>query len=159
VAVDGDTDWINLATAIGRDDLAHRADLSTADGRLAHREELDQAVEAWATPLEPHDAAAQLQAVGVAAGPAAHVKDLLDDPQLAHRHTLGQLPQPGWDKPLTVETGIALFDAIAPPVLNAAPVMAQDTRSVCQSILKLTDEDIDQLAEEGVLALAEEPKA
>jgi crotonobetainyl-CoA:carnitine CoA-transferase CaiB-like acyl-CoA transferase len=158
VAVDGDTDWIKLATAIGRDDLAHRADLRTADGRLAHREELDRAVEAWATPLVPHDAAAQLQAVGVAAGAAAHVKDLLDDPQLAHRHALAQLPQPGWDKPLTVETGIALFDAIAPPVLNPAPVMAQHTRSVCQTILELSDADIDQLAEDGVLELAEEPK-
>jgi crotonobetainyl-CoA:carnitine CoA-transferase CaiB-like acyl-CoA transferase len=159
VAVDGDDDWANLATAIGRDDLAHRAELSTSDGRLAHREELDRAVEEWATPLEPHDAAAQLQAAGVAAGAAAHVKDLLDDPQLAHRHALGQLPQPGWDEPLTVETGIALFDAIAPPVLNPAPVMAQHTRSVCQTILKLNDADIDQLAEVGVLALAEGPKA
>lgn len=158
VAVDGDTDWINLATAIGRDDLVHRADLSTADGRLAHREELDRAVEAWATPLEPRDAAAQLQAVGVPAGAAAHVEDLLDDPQLAHRHALAQLPQPGWDKPLTVETGIALFDAIAPPVLNPAPVMAQHTRSVCQTILELSDADIDQLAEDGVLELAKGSK-
>jgi crotonobetainyl-CoA:carnitine CoA-transferase CaiB-like acyl-CoA transferase len=159
VAVDGDTDWINLATAIGRDDLAHRADLSTADGRVAHREELDRAVEEWTTPLEPHDAAAQLQAAGVAAGAAAHVKDLLDDPQLAHRHALARLPQPGWDEPLTVEAGIALFDAIAPPLLNPAPVMAQDTRSVCQTILKLSEAESEQLAEEGVLELAEEPQA
>ena len=159
VTVDGDTDWINLATAIGRDDLAHRADLSTADGRVAHREELDRAVEEWTTPLEPHDAAAQLQAAGVAAGAAAHVKDLLDDPQLAHRHALARLPQPGWDEPLTVETGIALFDAIPPPALNPAPVMAQHTHWVCQTILGLSDSDVDKLADEGVLALAEGPKA
>jgi len=159
VAVDGDTDWINLATVIGRDDLAHRADLSTADGRLAHRAEVDHAVGVWAALLEPHDAAAQLQVAGVAAGAAAHVKDLLDDPQLAHRHALGQLPQPGWDEPLTVETGIALFDAIAPPALNPAPVMAQHTRWVCQTILGLSDSDVDKLAEEGVLALAEGRKA
>jgi crotonobetainyl-CoA:carnitine CoA-transferase CaiB-like acyl-CoA transferase len=158
VAVNDDTDWIKLAKLIGRDDLAHRSDLSTADGRLAHREELDRAVEAWSTPLEPHDAAAQLQGVGIAAGAAAHVKDLLDNPQLAHRHALGQLPQPGWDEPLTVEAGIALFDAIAPPALNPAPVMAQHTRGVCQTILGLSDAEIDQLTEDGVLELAEGPK-
>jgi crotonobetainyl-CoA:carnitine CoA-transferase CaiB-like acyl-CoA transferase len=158
VAVDGDTDWIKLAKLIGRDDLARRADLSTADGRLTHRGILDRAVEEWAVPLEPHDAAAQLQAVGIAAGAAAHVKDLLDDPQLAHRCALGQLPQPGWDEPLTVETGIALFDAIAPPMLNPAPVMGQHTRSVCQTILELSDAEIGQLAQDGVLELAEEPK-
>jgi crotonobetainyl-CoA:carnitine CoA-transferase CaiB-like acyl-CoA transferase len=156
VTVDGDADWLNLAAAIGRDDLAQRADLGTADGRLAHREELDRAVEQWAVPLDPQDGAAQLQAVGVASGAAAHVKDLLDDPQLAHRHALGQLRQPGWDEPLTVETGIALFDAIAPPQLNPAPVMAQDTRSVCHAVLKLSDTEIDQLAREGVLELSDE---
>jgi crotonobetainyl-CoA:carnitine CoA-transferase CaiB-like acyl-CoA transferase len=158
VAVDGDTDWIKLATAIGRDDLADRADLSTADGRLAHREELERAVEEWTTSLEPHNAAAQLQAAGIAAGAATHVKDLLDDPQLAHRHALTQLPQPGWDEPLTVENGIALFDAIAPPPVKPAPIMAQDTRSVCRTILKLSDDEIEQLAEDGVLEFAEEPK-
>jgi crotonobetainyl-CoA:carnitine CoA-transferase CaiB-like acyl-CoA transferase len=158
VTVDGNTDWIKLATAIGRDDLARRPDLSTAEGRLTHREELDRAVEAWIAPLEPHDTAAQLQVAGVAAGAAVHVKDLLDDPQLAHRHALGQLPQPGWDEPLTVETGIALFDAIAPPALNPAPVMAQHTRWVCQTILELSDAEIDQLAEGGILELSEGPK-
>jgi crotonobetainyl-CoA:carnitine CoA-transferase CaiB-like acyl-CoA transferase len=158
VAVDGDADWIKLATVIGRGDLAHRPDFSTAGGRLAHREELDQAIEEWTTPLEPQEAAARLQAVGVAAGAAAHVKDLLEDLQLAHRHALAQLPQPGWDKPLTVEAGIALFDTIAPPVLNPAPVMAQHTRSVCRRILELSDGDIEQLARDGVLELGEGPK-
>ena len=42
----------------------------------------------------------QLQAAGVAAGAATHVADLLNDPQLRHRHAFGQLPQPGWEEPL-----------------------------------------------------------
>jgi hypothetical protein len=54
---------------------------------------------------------------------------------------------------LTVETGIALFDAIETPEMNPAPVMAQDTRTVCRTILKLDDAAIDQLALDGVLAL------
>lgn len=158
VSVEGDADWINLAKAIGRDDLGHRSDLSTASGRVAHRAELDRAVEEWAKPLEPHDAATQLQAVGVAAGAAVHIKDLLDDPQLAHRHVFAELPQPGWDEPLTTETGVALFDAIAPPMLNPAPVMAQDTQSVCQKILNLSDSEVDKLVQDSVLELAEEPQ-
>ena len=87
-----------------------------------------------------------------------HIKDLLDDPQLAHRHAFAELPQPGWDKPLTTETGVALFDTIAPPMLNPAPVMAQDTRSVCRRILNLSDSEIDKLIQDGVLELAREPQ-
>lgn len=155
VRVDGDTDWINLTKAISRPDLAQRTDLATAEGRVAAREELDRAIQEWAASLSAQDAAAQLQAVGVAAGAAAHVRDLLDDPQLRHRQAFGELPQPGWDKPLTVETGIALFESIAPPALHPAPVMAADTRSLCRTLLDLSDTDIDKLAEDGVLELAE----
>jgi hypothetical protein len=36
--------------------------------------------------------------------------------------------------------------------------MAQHTRSVCHTILELSDADIDQLAEDGVLELAKGPK-
>jgi crotonobetainyl-CoA:carnitine CoA-transferase CaiB-like acyl-CoA transferase len=42
--------------------------------------------------------------------------------------------------------------------LNPAPVMGQHTRSVCQTILELSDAEIGQLAQDGVLELAEEPK-
>ncbi|MBJ7337135.1 CoA transferase [Mycolicibacterium sp.] len=156
MTVDGDTDWIRLANTIGRSDLADRPDLATPNGRIDHRDEIDRAVEEWSISLDPRDAAARLQAAGVAAGAAAHVKDLLDDPQLVHRHAFTRLPQPGWDDPLTVETGIALFDAIETPQMNPAPVMAQDTRTVCRTILKLDDAAIDQLARDGVLALPQE---
>ena len=57
-----------------------------------------------------------------------------------------------------METGIALFDAIAVPRLNPAPVMAQDTRSVCRTVLELGDAEIDKLAADGVLELAGEPQ-
>jgi crotonobetainyl-CoA:carnitine CoA-transferase CaiB-like acyl-CoA transferase len=158
LAVDTDTDWINLAKLIGRDDLAHRPDLTTAGGRVTARREVDRAVGAWTATLSAQEAAAQLQAAGIAAGAATHVADLLDDPQLRHRHAFAQLPQPGWDEPLTVETGVALFDAIAAPMLNSAPAMAQDTRLVCRTVLGLGDAEIDRLALDGVLELAGVPQ-
>jgi crotonobetainyl-CoA:carnitine CoA-transferase CaiB-like acyl-CoA transferase len=157
VTVGGDTDWTNLANAIGRTDLAARTDLGSESGRRAHRNELDRAVEDWCMSLDPQEAAASLQDAGVTAGAAVHVNDLLTDPQLAYRHAFTGLPQPGWDSPLTVETGIALFDAIATPPMNPAPAMAQDTRSICRTILKLDDAEIEQLARDGILEIAEEP--
>jgi crotonobetainyl-CoA:carnitine CoA-transferase CaiB-like acyl-CoA transferase len=155
VAVAGDADWTNLAKAMGRSDLADRPDLATASGRVAARAEVDGALQEWTLPLTPLDAATQLQAAGVAAGAAAHVSDLLDDPQLRHRHAFGELPQPGWKNPHVVETGIALFDGIAAPALNPAPTMAQQTRSICRNVLQLSDSDIAQLAEDGILELGE----
>ncbi|MCW2514396.1 MAG: acyl-CoA transferase/dehydratase [Mycobacterium sp.] len=155
VTVDGDADWITLAKAIGRSDLADRPDLATAPGRVAARAEIDRALQEWTSPLTPLDAASQLQAAGIAAGAAAHVSDLLDDPQLRHRRVFGELPQPGWKEPLVVETGVALFEGIDPPALNPAPSMAQQTRLICRDVLQLNDSEIDRLAEDGILEPAE----
>lgn len=157
VVVDGDTDWTTLVKAIDRADLAERSDLATAPGRIAARDELDEALQRWTASRSAADVATDLQAVGVAAGAAVHVRDLLEDPQLAHRRAFGELPQPGWDQPFTVETGIALFDNLAPPELRPAPAMAADTRSICHNVLRLSDSEIAQLSEEGIIELAEAP--
>jgi len=156
VTTDGHSDWIALTKAIDRDDLAHRPDLATSSGRIAKRDELDHAVQSWCASLTALEAAQRLQVAGVAAGASAHVSELLEDPQLMHRNVFGQLAQPGWDDPLTVETGVALFDSIASPALRPAPAMAQDTRLICRTVLELTDDDIDRLVKDGVLELAKD---
>ncbi|MET0457479.1 MAG: CoA transferase, partial [Mycobacterium sp.] len=159
VSVDGDDDWRNLANAIGRGDLAERAELGTASGRVAHRDELDHALGEWTASLDPRDAASRLQAAGVAAGPAEHVRGLLSDPQLAERAQFGELCQPGYAPPIRVESGPALYERTPPPLLTPAPLMAEHTRLVCADVLGLDDAEIDELASDGVLELREESNA
>jgi crotonobetainyl-CoA:carnitine CoA-transferase CaiB-like acyl-CoA transferase len=153
VTVEDDEQWRNLATAIGRDDLGANPDYATAAGRVRHREVLDAAVQQWITPLTPREAQNRLQAGGVPAGAATHVKDLLDDPHLRARRQLGQQNQPGYPAPLTVTTGPALFENIPQPELKPAPLMAADTRDVCHTLLGMSDEEIDHLHAAGVLDL------
>jgi crotonobetainyl-CoA:carnitine CoA-transferase CaiB-like acyl-CoA transferase len=159
VAVDGDADWLNLTEVIGRTDLASRPELRTASGRVAHRLELDRAVGEWIAPLDPRDAATRLQAAGVPAGAAEHVKGLLIDPQLAARAQFGDLPQPGYASPFYVESGPALFGDIPAPALRPAPLMAEHTRWVCAKVLGLSDIEIGELASLGALELREESNA
>jgi crotonobetainyl-CoA:carnitine CoA-transferase CaiB-like acyl-CoA transferase len=151
IDVDGDEDWRRLATAIGRSDLAARTDLRTAAGRAAQRTELTEAVTAWTRSLSKHAVAEALQAAGVAAGAAHHVKELLDDPHLRAREQFTELPQPGLPPPVTTESGPALFDHLPPPALRAAPLMAEHTREICRELLGLNDSEIDQLIDTGVL--------
>jgi crotonobetainyl-CoA:carnitine CoA-transferase CaiB-like acyl-CoA transferase len=151
VSIDGDGDWALLASAIDRPDLAANPDYGTAAGRLAHRAELDAAVAQWMAPLAPAQAQHILQDAGVAAGAAAHVRDLLTDPHLAARRQLGTLAQPGHDKPFDVTRGPALFDAIPEPLLRAAPMLGADTRRICRQVLAMSDAAIDALIETGVL--------
>lgn len=151
VTVDGDEDWANLANAIGRSDLAADPAYATAAGRVAHRTTLDAAVQEWTAALTPREAQERLQAAGVAAGAAAHVKDLLTDPQVAARGRLGELAQPGYDVPLEAFLGPALFANIPEPDLRPAPAMAADTRELAGKLLGLSDTEIDELIGAGVL--------
>lgn len=153
VTVQGDDDWVNLTRAIGRPDLADKPEYATAADRIAHRGELDALLQDWIAPLTPRQAQERLQAGGVAAGAAVHVKDLLTEPHLAARHRLGELPQPGYEQPLEVFMGPAVFENIPEPELRPAPAMAADTRDICRNLLELSDAEIDEFAAAGVLEL------
>ncbi|MET0703168.1 MAG: CoA transferase [Mycobacterium sp.] len=159
VAVDTDDAWASLTELLGAAELASRPELKTAAGRVEHRGEIDQAVQTWIQPLEPREAAARLQARGIAAGAAEHVRDLLNDPQLIARAQFGELSQPGYSSPISVEAGPALFDAIAVPELRATPLMGQDTYQVCSDVLGFSDSQIDELASAGVIELREASNA
>jgi crotonobetainyl-CoA:carnitine CoA-transferase CaiB-like acyl-CoA transferase len=154
VTVDGDADWAALAQVIGRADLARRAELTTAAGRVTHADELDSALQEWMISLTPRAAQERLQGAGIAAGAAVHVKDLLTDPHLSARRQFGRLTQPGYEEPLDVLTGPALYQHIPEPELRAAPEMAADTRDICQTVLGMSSDEVEELIAAGVLEVS-----
>lgn len=158
VTVDGDDDWAYLAKVIGRPDLVDSPEYASAAGRVAHREELNAVLQEWIAPLTPREAQERLQAGKVAAGAAVHVKDLLTEPHLAARHQLGDLPQSGYDQPLEVTMGPALFENIPEPELRPAPAMAANTREICSELLDMSDAEVDELVAAGVLELPDSDK-
>lgn len=153
VTVDGDADWANLTKIMGRPELAEESKYATAVDRVAHRDELDAVLQKWIAPLTSREAQERLQAGGVAAGAAVHVKDLLTDPHLQARRQLGELSQPGHEHPLEVLTGPAQFERIPGPLLGPAPELAADTYEVLGDLLGLSDAEIDELGSAGVLEL------
>lgn len=157
VTVDGNDDWLNLAAAIDRPDLAANSALATAAGRVANRAELDAALGEWIAPLTPGEAQNRLQEAGVAAGAAKHVTGLLADPQLTARRRFGHLIQPGFDAPLDVELGPALFENIPAPEPRPAPLMAADTREVLREWLGMAEAEIDGLVAAGAVEVRETP--
>jgi len=82
IAIDGTPAFEALARLIGRGDWIGDALLATAEGRQRHGDEIDAAIAAWSRGQEPHAAAALLQAAGVAAAPALHTEELIENPHL-----------------------------------------------------------------------------
>jgi crotonobetainyl-CoA:carnitine CoA-transferase CaiB-like acyl-CoA transferase len=145
-----DDEFARLAEAIGRADLAAHPRFATAAARRVHADELDTIIGAWTAPRTPDEAAAVLQAAGVAAERVAQIPHLFTDGALrsrgffvAHEHPavgVRELPGPAWvteRSPMVAAT--------------AAPCHGAHSRSVLQRWLAVPDDELDRLGDAGVL--------
>ncbi len=150
IAVEGDAEWLALAAAMGRQDLAGRADLRQARGRLAAMAEVEAAVAHWTAGRTPAEVAGILQKAGVAAASVACSRELIeDDAQLAARGYWQTLDHP--------EIGPALFTS--PPYkidgerveLKRQPLFGEHTHEILTGVLGLSEERVQELNDRGIL--------
>jgi crotonobetainyl-CoA:carnitine CoA-transferase CaiB-like acyl-CoA transferase len=85
IAVRTDEQWRQLATLIGRADLAADSRLAVTAGRHAQAADLDVILEAWTTSQRAEDVERRLQDSGIPAHISASSQDFCTDPQLAYR--------------------------------------------------------------------------
>ena len=85
IGIDNDHQWQRLCAAIARPDLANDTSLNTANGRIVAHDRIDAAIIEWTRARTPPEAMHALQAGGVPAGHVQRSRNLLEDPQYAHR--------------------------------------------------------------------------
>lgn len=143
IVVAGNADKIfpSLMRTIGRDDLAADDGLRTNSGRWARRDELDEAISAWAGTLARDDALAALDEAGVPAGPIYTAPDIIGDAQYAARDMLQVLPVD-----VAGESRDVVFPGIVPllgerslAVAHAGPDLGADTDAVLEELRVLRD--------------------
>ncbi|MET0418289.1 MAG: CoA transferase [Actinoplanes sp.] len=144
IAVTTDEHWAALSRLIGV------AGFPTAAERLAHRDELDDAVAAWTSTQSVGDVQDRLCRAGVPAHVSASSLDFCLDPQLIHRGHLVQVTHPLFGA-TTVEGPRYLLSETPGHVDRAAPTFGQDNEYVLTRILDYTDEDYAELKDKGVL--------
>ncbi len=151
IAVRDDEDWRALAEVASDEAWASDGRFETRQARLAHREELDLLIAAWAANHEATSLMHQLQRAGVPAGAVQDGGDVLTDPQLEARGHYVVLDH--------AEVGPLRHDGQAfrmggthvRPV-RPAPLLGEHTRWVCEQVLGLPEAEIEQLTQAGVLA-------
>jgi benzylsuccinate CoA-transferase BbsF subunit len=150
LGVHDDGQWARLVEALGRPDWATQAAFSSAEGRRAHRADLDALLAKQTAGFDTSALAQTLQAAGIPAARVSTAADVIEDPQLAHRGHWLTLDHP--------EMGPSLYNAQpfrmkhAPPGgRRPAPLLGQHTHEVCRDLLGLSPDDIDALAADGAL--------
>lgn len=156
ITVTDDDAWVRLVDVIRADDAALAESLGRAEwrqtaNRIRDRAEIEEQIAGWTYRFEAKELARRLQSVRVASAPLLMVEDLVADAHLAAR---------GFTSHRTNAVGTG-FDITNPPWLfngkplettGAGPLFGADTTTVLTRLLNMSEAEITQYMQEGVLA-------
>jgi len=150
IAVCDDEQWRGLCRAMEREDLLARDDLTDQRSRRQHVEELEAQVADWCSGQERDDVVARLRGHGVRAAPLLSAEERDSHPLFVERGLVHDYSAEGWEDCRIYNTPWHL-SATPPEVVCAAPHVGEHNDYVCKTILKLEDEQVDELVSRKVL--------
>jgi benzylsuccinate CoA-transferase BbsF subunit len=156
LSVQDESMWHALASVPGLEHLSADKRFASLGDRVAHHDELDAALTEWTSARTDWEAAADLQAAGVAAMPVLDAYDLVADPQLAARDFFHALPHARFERDLVFGQAVHLSDT-PPRAEHAAPAFGEHSRDVLREVAGIDDDEIDVLVEQGVVHPMVEP--
>ena len=147
IAVATDQEWEALCRVAGDHPWTTDRRFSTPDGRRKAADALDQMIGEWTSTQETWDLTERLQKAGVAAAPVTQPDDFLlpDFPaqgfvQHVEYDYLKEFPGPA-----------ARLNGQVPQIRRGPPKLGEHTEEVLAEILKLTDTQLSELREAGVI--------
>jgi crotonobetainyl-CoA:carnitine CoA-transferase CaiB-like acyl-CoA transferase len=150
VSVDDDEAWPKLCQVIGRPDLGSDPSLTTATGRRARHDELDDAIAAWTRTRDAAEAAEALQAAGISATPTLTALDVIADEHLAARSFVSEIERLAGGTRHTLGAPW-MIDGERPNRFRRAPRVGEDNEYVFKTLLGLREQEYDELVREQVI--------
>lgn len=150
IAIETGKQWKALIKAMGNPTWALDPRFDSHTGRKKHEEELDSRVANWTRNFEPVPLMEMLQGVGVPAGAVNSCEGLFSDKQLAYRGHYVWMDHPEMGRhPFD---GTEFIGSVTPALYKTpSPQLGQHNYYVLREILKMTDEEIVELAASDVL--------
>ena len=153
VTLRDDAEWRSLARVIERPDLPGDDSLATWAGRNAARARIDEAVGAWLRDRDPREAMALLQAEGVPAGAMLRVSELPDFAYFKDRGFFRHATHQHIAEKLVQENAPVCAMRLPDPPARPAPLPGEHTTEIATTLLDLTDDEVADLVEAGVLEI------
>lgn len=142
--------WAVFCNTIGQPELIDDARFIDLDARQQHGDELNDIINAWTGARTKHEAMHELCEVGLPASGVFDTKDLFSDPHLNERGFIHEFPQGGGERDLTLLGWPARLSESKVPI-TLAPNLGAHTRSVLETELDLSNEEVDQLIADGIV--------
>ena len=150
IAIDASApaDWDALRELIGGN--LHDAKFDTIIGRLRNRAELDKALARWTRAQEAEAIEHRLQSAGVPSHVVSRSSDLARDTELLGAGHLNKIDDPVFGE-AEIEGPRFSLDRTRLPPTRRGPRIGEHTKEVLADVLGMSQAEIAQLAESGVL--------
>ncbi len=149
VATEGD--WAKFCQAIERPDLVgHEGAASGPDRAKNMSGWLGDIINGWFRQQTKAGASAKLLAVGLPVGPVQTAQEIFDDPHVAARRLMIDVPDPILGTVKLVGP-VARMSSDPEPLLGPAPLLGQHNREILSERLGYTEEQVAELKSDGII--------
>ncbi|MCS7277127.1 MAG: CoA transferase [Dehalococcoidia bacterium] len=156
ISVRNDQEWQALVRLMGNPDWATDPELATVEGRRRHHDLIDQHLERWTSQHCARALEAALQEAGVPAGAVLDYRQLRFDPQLNARGMTQEVQHPLFGTEVRTRS-LWQRGPCSQPIERPAPCFGQHNRYVLREILGYSEQDIQRLEEQGIIASSIHP--
>jgi crotonobetainyl-CoA:carnitine CoA-transferase CaiB-like acyl-CoA transferase len=150
IAVGSDEEWRSLSKAMGRPELAQKAEYADTYSRHRNREELDQIMSAWTIQYTHMELMEMLQAVAVAAMPSFSASEILEDPHTKAREMVTTVDHVLLKEQYVINPPWKLSETPA-TIREPGPCLGEDNEEVFTTLLGLSAQRVQQLVDEKIL--------
>lgn len=141
-----------LAEVTGNSQWLHDSRLDSHSGWVAHLEDvLRPGIEGWAASRTSTEAAADLTAAGLAAGPSMTSAEVCDDPHVAARNMIVEMPRPDGGAPVFIPGNPIKMNRAAEGPETRVPWVGEHTDTVLAAELGLGRDELEGLRDAGVI--------
>lgn len=151
IAVRDDAEWRALAELMGAPGLAGDPRFAAAADRHANRAALDPIIAAWTTAHEADEAAAALQAVGIAAHASWTAREIVSDPHLRARGVIVDVREPDGKERAAVGVPMRLSKGAEIGIARGTPKLGEHEDYVFGQLLGMTSAERQALQDEQVI--------
>lgn len=153
IQVGREHEFERLANLIGKSEWLTDERLATRAGWREHMDDmLRPGVNEWAAAMTNIDACRALADAGVAAGPCLTAQQVIDDPHVAARNMLVEIPRPEGGDPVLTPGNPVKMSKMADGPETRMPWLGEHTDEVLAQELGLDNEALGQLRANGVIA-------
>jgi crotonobetainyl-CoA:carnitine CoA-transferase CaiB-like acyl-CoA transferase len=139
-----------ILRAVGRDDLADAPWFDEITGRIAHRDEIDEAIASWVADRDNDDVLATFEAAGATVGPVYSIADIATDPHFDERGSITTVEHPVLG-PLRMQGLIAHLTRTPGRIRTAGPLLGEHNDEILRELLGCPPDELARLESESVV--------